>query len=97
MIERTHLNIAQTVGVLDVKPTELKEQIKSHLISERAGKWLLIFDNADGMNMRLLAGDATLALQNFLPQSEQGHILFNTRNTEIAVELLLSNIIPIPE
>jgi len=51
MVEQTYLNIAQTIGLHDVKPTEVKEQVKTYLSSEGAGKWLLIFDNADDMDM----------------------------------------------
>jgi hypothetical protein len=30
-----------------MKPEEVKEEVKTHLRSERAGKWLLVFDNTD--------------------------------------------------
>ncbi|PIG85932.1 kinesin light chain [Aspergillus arachidicola] len=97
MIEQTFVNIAQTLGLHDVKPAEAKEQIKIYLGSERAGKWLLIFDNADDSEMWLTGNDTTPALEDFLPQSDQGHILFTSRNGELAVDLTGSNIISIPD
>ncbi|KAE8311892.1 hypothetical protein BDV41DRAFT_565450 [Aspergillus transmontanensis] len=97
MIEQTFANIAQTLGLHDVKPAEAKEQIKIYLSSERAGKWLLIFDNADDSEMWLTGNDTTPALEDFLPQSDQGHILFTSRNGELAVDLTGSNIIPVPD
>lgn len=94
MIEQTFMNIAQTLGLHEVKPAEVKEQVKLYLSSERAGKWLLIFDNADDAEMWLTT---TPALEGILPQSEQGRILFTTRNGELAVELTSSNVIQIPD
>ncbi|KAL2801650.1 P-loop containing nucleoside triphosphate hydrolase protein [Aspergillus granulosus] len=83
VIEQTFLNIAQVLGLCEVKPAEAKEQVKLYLSSERAGKWLLILDNADDAEMWFT--------------SEQGRILFTTCNGELAVELILSNIIYIPD
>ncbi|KAL4777918.1 nucleoside phosphorylase domain-containing protein [Aspergillus varians] len=97
MVEQTFLNIAQTLGLHDMKPTEVKEQIKTYLSSKRAGKWLLIFDNADDTEMWLAAGNTAPALENFLPQSEQGRILFTTRNRKLAMKLAPFDIIPIPD
>ncbi|KAB8069867.1 hypothetical protein BDV29DRAFT_161039 [Aspergillus leporis] len=97
MIEQAFLNIAQILGLHNVKPAEAKEQIKLYLSSKRAGKWLLIFDNADDTEMWLTANDTAPALEDFLPQSEQGRIIFTTRNGELAVELTSSNVISIPD
>ncbi|KAE8137770.1 hypothetical protein BDV38DRAFT_282704 [Aspergillus pseudotamarii] len=97
MIEQTFLNIVQTLGFHDVKPAEVKEKIKIYLSSERAGKWLLIFDNADDREMWLANNDATAALEDILPQSDQGRILFTTRNGELAVDLTASNMITLPD
>ncbi|KAL2819725.1 hypothetical protein BJX63DRAFT_445310 [Aspergillus granulosus] len=97
MVEQSFLKIAQILGLCDVKPGEVKEQVQTYLSSEYAGKWLLIFDNADDTEMWLAAHDRAPALEAFLPQSEQGRILFTTRNWELAVDLTYSNIIPIPD
>ncbi|KAE8392857.1 hypothetical protein BDV23DRAFT_192368 [Aspergillus alliaceus] len=95
-IEQAYLNMAQTLGLQDVKTTDIKEQIKIYLSSERAGKWLMVFDNADDVDMWLPAGDAAPILEELLPESEQGRILFTTRNRKLAVDLTSSNIVPIP-
>ncbi|KAL4765033.1 uncharacterized protein BDW70DRAFT_147336 [Aspergillus foveolatus] len=78
----TFMNIAHILGLHEVKPAEVKEQ------------WLLILDNADDAEMWLTT---TPALEEILPQSEQGRILFNTRNGELAVELTSPNVIQIPD
>ncbi|KAB8235186.1 uncharacterized protein BDW43DRAFT_299123 [Aspergillus alliaceus] len=92
-IEQAYLNMAQTLGLQDVKTTDIKEQIKIYLSSERAGKWLMVFDYADDVDMWLPAGDAAPILEELLPESEQGRILFTTRNRKLAVDLTSSNII----
>ncbi|EED18934.1 kinesin, putative [Talaromyces stipitatus ATCC 10500] len=55
MVEQMFLHIAQKLGLPDVNPAEVKKQVKIYLSSERAGKWLLIFDNADDAGMWLAA------------------------------------------
>lgn len=97
IIEQAFLNIAETLGLHDTKPAEVKEQIKTYLRSECAGKWLLVFDNADDAEMWLAANDTAPALEDMLPQSEQGRILFTTRNRKLAMKLALFNIISIPD
>ncbi|KAI9042112.1 uncharacterized protein KD926_006031, partial [Aspergillus affinis] len=97
MIEQTFQDIIQFSGISDVKPGEAKEQIKTYLSSERAGRWILIFDNADDAEMWSIGDNTEPALEEFLPQSEQGRILFTSRNLELAVDLTYSNIIAIPD
>ncbi|KAL2820415.1 hypothetical protein BJX63DRAFT_418491 [Aspergillus granulosus] len=97
MIEQIFLEFAEMVKLHDVKPAEIKEQIKTYLSSKRAGKWLLVFDNADDTDMWLAAKGTASALVDCLPQSEQGRILFTTRNRKLAMKLAPFYIIPIPD
>ncbi|KAL4758905.1 uncharacterized protein BDW70DRAFT_169814 [Aspergillus foveolatus] len=88
---------AMIVGLSDERPEEIREQIKLYFSMERSGKWLLIFDNADDAEMWLQPNNTRPALEDSLPQSESGRILFTTRNRELAVDLTFSNIISIPD
>ncbi|RHZ67121.1 uncharacterized protein CDV56_100005, partial [Aspergillus thermomutatus] len=97
MIKQTFLSIAQTLGLHGMKAAEAKEQIKIYLNSKHAGKWLLIFDNADDTDMWLATSHTAQALEDFLPQSEQGRILFTTRNRKLAMKLAPFNTVPIPD
>ncbi|KAF3385839.1 Nephrocystin-3 [Talaromyces pinophilus] len=82
----------------DLKRPDVKERVKEYLESEIAGKWLLIFDNADDMDTWLPTScDSASGLAVFLPQSEHGRILFTSRNRKLAVDLTVSNIISIPD
>ncbi|KAL4864422.1 hypothetical protein BDV12DRAFT_205678 [Aspergillus spectabilis] len=89
----TFSSIGQTLGLHDVKPADVKEQIKLYLSSDRGGKWLLIFDNADDTEMWLATSDTAPALEDFIPKSEQGRILFTTRNRKLAMKLAPFNFI----
>jgi hypothetical protein len=95
-VDQAYMSIAQCVGIQDVKPAEVKDRVKSYLNQESAGEWLVIFDNADDMDMWIL-GTTAPALKDFLPQNEQGRILFTTRNRKLAVKLASSSVISIPE
>ncbi|KAL2809361.1 hypothetical protein BJX63DRAFT_423883 [Aspergillus granulosus] len=50
-VEQACMALAQMVGIQDVKPAEVKERIKSYFCQYN-GKWLLIFDNADDMDIQ---------------------------------------------
>ncbi|EED14471.1 kinesin light chain, putative [Talaromyces stipitatus ATCC 10500] len=97
IIEQMFLQIAQILGLRDVNPAEVKEQVKSYLDSERAGKWLLILDNADNAEMWLTGSHTAPPLEDFLPESGQGRILFTSRNRKLAMRLAPFNTIPIPD
>jgi tetratricopeptide (TPR) repeat protein len=96
-VEQAYMSIAQAVGIQDVKPTEAKEQVKNYLSQKNTGKWLLIFDSADDMEMWIQDNNDIPALKNSLPESKQGHILFTTRNHKLAVDLAGPYVTSIPE
>ncbi|KUL81548.1 hypothetical protein ZTR_09489 [Talaromyces verruculosus] len=96
IIEQTFLQIAQILGLRDVNPAEVKEQVKSYLRSKHAGKWLLVFDNADDAEMWFAASHTAPPLEDFIPESEHGCILFTTQNRKLAMKLAPFNIVSIP-
>ncbi|KAL5043112.1 hypothetical protein BDW71DRAFT_210570 [Aspergillus fruticulosus] len=69
LIEQTFLRFAEILGLYGVKPANVKERIKTYLSSERAGKWLLVFDNAHDTEMWLPVNDTAPALEDFLPEN----------------------------
>ncbi|KAE8373751.1 purine and uridine phosphorylase [Aspergillus bertholletiae] len=96
-VEQAYMGITSKLGMTDIKPAEAKEKVKAYLSQERAGKWLLLFDNIDDMEMWSKDNANNLILTDYLPRSEQGHIIFTTRNRKIAVKLVSSHVIPITE
>ncbi|OJD10373.1 hypothetical protein AJ78_08591, partial [Emergomyces pasteurianus Ep9510] len=95
-VEQAYMSITQILGIQNVKPAEAKDQVKAYLSQKSAGKWLVIFDNADDMDMWIKGSNTTSSLKNFLPQNERGHTIFTTRNQKLAVKLVSSSVILIP-
>ncbi|KAL4862739.1 hypothetical protein BDV12DRAFT_39188 [Aspergillus spectabilis] len=96
-VEQAYLGIAQAIGIQEIKPADAKERVKAHLSQASSQKWLLIFDNADDMEMWVGGSAVAPALVNFLPQSAQGHILFTTRNRKLAVRLASPFVVNVSE
>ncbi|KAL4772555.1 hypothetical protein BDW60DRAFT_207169 [Aspergillus nidulans var. acristatus] len=94
--EQAFLSIAQRVEIQDTQPAKLKERLKAYFGQEDK-KWLLIFDNADDMDMWTKGSNDTPPLKDFLPLNNQGHIIFTTRNRELAVDLASSYVIQVRE
>lgn len=96
-VEQAYMSIAQHLQLPDVNPADVKMRVKSYLSHERAGRWLLICDNADDMDMWVSRNHTTPSLSAFLPQSDHGSILFTTRNRKLAQQLAPSHVIVLHE
>jgi tetratricopeptide (TPR) repeat protein len=97
MVEQAFMDIATMLQIPDIDPAKVKDQVKSCLSQHCPRKWLLIFDNADNMDMWVGSNTTFPPLRHFLPESQQGRILFTTRNHKLAVKLVGSNTISVPE
>jgi hypothetical protein len=62
---------------------DVKSLVKTALSQESCGPWLLIVDNAD--DAEILFGEK--GLNDYLPHSRKGSILFTTRTTNIITKL----------
>jgi tetratricopeptide (TPR) repeat protein len=76
---------------------DVKELVRQYLSNNRAGKWLLIVDNADDMNLLFGSEQLSQGIADYLPQSEIGLILFTTRYQDVAVSLTGGDIIELEE
>jgi tetratricopeptide (TPR) repeat protein len=76
------LGISQGAG----GENDAKEQFKRHLSTARAGKWLLVVDNVDDPDI-VFGTERAAGIADYLPQSEEGVILFTTRTKEVAASL----------
>ncbi|KAK5637127.1 hypothetical protein RRF57_012839 [Xylaria bambusicola] len=70
-----------------------KESVRRHLESEGTGKWLLVVDNAD--DIKIL--DRHGGVGKYLPQNENGLILFTTRLRSVAVAAAGSDVVELLE
>ncbi|PYH40036.1 Pfs, NB-ARC and TPR domain protein, partial [Aspergillus saccharolyticus JOP 1030-1] len=95
-VEQAFISIAQQVGLQDVEPAEVKEQLQAYFIQTNE-RWILIFDNADEIDMWIKGSPQVPPLRNIIPQSENGHVLFTSRNHQLALKLAAANIVSIPD
>ncbi|KAL5043563.1 hypothetical protein BDW71DRAFT_210077 [Aspergillus fruticulosus] len=94
-VDRSYTTIANMLGFHDLNAADAKYQVSAYLSSEEAGKWLLVFDNADDVaNMWIGGGCIDMEpLKTLLPNNEQGYVIFTTRNSNLAVELPSAKVI----
>ncbi|KAF5846047.1 hypothetical protein GGP41_008575 [Bipolaris sorokiniana] len=92
--EQACAEIVRLLGVPKVADGEddVKEQFKWHLGTARAGKWLLIVDNADDADI-VLGGAQSKGIVDYLPRNEEGVTLFTTRTLDVAVKLTGSHVL----
>jgi Cdc6-like AAA superfamily ATPase len=96
-LDRSYASIAQKLDVpgWDNEKADFRQLVKHHLGSKGAERWLLVFDNADDINLWSsgLSKVRAANLVDYLPQSKVGSIIFTTTNSDIAKRLPLQNII----
>ncbi|KAL3482632.1 nucleoside phosphorylase domain-containing protein [Aspergillus germanicus] len=95
-VEQAFMTIAQLVGLQDVEPAEVKERLRTYF-SQSSKKWIMIFDNADDMDMWIKGSPTTPPLKKIIPRSENGHVLFTSRNWQLALKLVGSNVVSVPD
>ncbi|KAI9035586.1 uncharacterized protein KD926_003246, partial [Aspergillus affinis] len=95
-VEQACMSIAQLVGLHNVEPAEVKERLQA-FFSQTDEKWILIFDNADAMDMWVTDKPPAPPLKNIIPRSENGHVLFTSRNRQLALKLAATNVISVPD
>ncbi|KAK3935926.1 putative kinesin light chain [Diplogelasinospora grovesii] len=85
--ENAYRDIGRRLGIagMDEDKADVKALVKAALSHESAGRWLLIVDNAD--DMELLFSATGTGLSDYLPFSRMGSILFTTRNHKVVVRL----------
>ncbi|KAM0339923.1 hypothetical protein ACHAPU_010755 [Fusarium lateritium] len=71
------------------------ESVRQYLSSDRAGKWLLIVDNADDIETVMGSTNTEKGIYRSLPQSSQGRILFTTRYRKVAVSVAGRNVVDV--
>jgi len=101
-LQQAYLEIGRQLQIpgLEEEQVDVKKLVQSYLTGESAGRWLLIFDNADDMDMWIGSADNKDVLHgliNYLPKSRQGFLVFTTRSRKVAVKLTQHNVIEVAE
>ncbi|KAF4625403.1 hypothetical protein G7Y89_g12766 [Cudoniella acicularis] len=100
---QTYLDIAQLLGIpaWEDKEADVKKLVEEYLSRDDAGQWLLVFDNADDIDMWIAkpgsGAQESGGLIDYLPRSKQGSIMFTTRDRKTAVKLAQENIVEVQE
>ena len=85
--ELAYREIARRCSVrTNAEEEDPKESVQRYLSTEAAGKWLLVVDNADDQEVLFGPPDEP-GITHYLPEKEDGLILFTTRHREAAVSL----------
>ncbi|PVH93672.1 TPR-like protein [Periconia macrospinosa] len=71
---------------------DVKELVRQHLSSARAGRWLLVLDNADDSDI-LFGTAGSGGIVDYLPESEEGVTVYTTRILDVAVSLTRSDVL----
>ena len=107
-LHQAYLEVAQRLGISgwEDDKEDVKRLVQEYLGKESTGRWLLVFDNADDIDMwiakvsgsdsGLRHGQGFRSLIDYLPKSKQGAILFTTRNRKIGVKLAQQNVVNVP-
>ncbi|KAE8364466.1 nucleoside phosphorylase domain-containing protein [Aspergillus caelatus] len=96
-VDQAFLNIGEQLGMKNAKATNVKTWVKAYLSSKKAGSWLLIIDDANNPDMWICSKSSSPALTTFLPQNQDGFILFTTRNQQLATKLAGPDIMRVSE
>ena len=101
-LQKTYRNVAQQLGIpgSGEERADVKRLVQAHLSKESAGQWLLVFDNADDIDMWTAKPGTEQTsdhLIDYLPRNRQGCIIFTTRDRKTAIKLAQQNIIEVPE
>ncbi|KAF1811768.1 HET-domain-containing protein [Eremomyces bilateralis CBS 781.70] len=83
----------------DKQGADVRRLVQNYLSNEGAGQWLVVFDNADDMDMWMgkPAERQSIRLLDYLPKSRQGSILFTTRDRKVATKLASQNLVKVQE
>jgi hypothetical protein len=101
-VQQAYLNIAQQLGIpgWEEDKADIKRLVQGYLSKESAGQWLLVFDNADDIDMWIdnpRSEQESGHLIEYLPRSKQGCIVFTTRDRKTAIKLAHQNVVEVPE
>ena len=100
-LDQGYLNVANQLGIsVPDNKTDVKSLVQAFLSSESRGQWLLVFDNADNIDISVSTPGSKQEsghLIDYLPRGRRGSIVFTTRDRKTAVKLAQQNIIEVPQ
>ncbi|PVH67903.1 hypothetical protein DL98DRAFT_442468 [Cadophora sp. DSE1049] len=103
-LQQAYLSICTQLQVpgWDDRNEDPKRLLQRYLSQASAGQWLLVFDNADDINMWTGSKGSdrvSSSLKDYLPTSQKGRIVFTSRDRKTAYNLVQrsQHIVEVPE
>lgn len=109
-LQQGYLMVAQQLEIpkCEDEEADVKKLVQDHLSKDDAGPWLLVFDNADDIDLWITkpasnsektnrTAQGSHRLIDYLPTNKQGCIVFTTRDRRAAVKFAHQNIVTVPE
>ncbi|RPA76722.1 hypothetical protein BJ508DRAFT_330870 [Ascobolus immersus RN42] len=98
-IQQAYEEVASKLGIaLDTedKKNRVKSLVQARLNEDNMGRWLLVFDNADAVDVwkeSCMGETKTSDFLDYLPASTKGDILFTTRSIKMVMEQMTGDCI----
>jgi tetratricopeptide (TPR) repeat protein len=92
--EQACTEIARLLRIAVGDKEDVKELVRQYLSDQTAGKWLLVVDNADDLQV-LFGTESSKGVANFLPENDDGVIVFTSRRQEVAESLVGNDVIEV--
>ncbi|KAH7324136.1 P-loop containing nucleoside triphosphate hydrolase protein [Stachybotrys elegans] len=90
---------ARQLGIpnIDNKDADVKQLVRDFLSEDATDQWILVFDNADDIQMwcQPMASDnqESTRLLDYIPRSKTGRVIFTTRDRKVGVRLAQDNVV----
>ncbi|KAB5581207.1 P-loop containing nucleoside triphosphate hydrolase protein [Coniochaeta sp. 2T2.1] len=85
--EQAYTDIASQLEIRRGDEQDVKECVRQYLSSEADGRWFLVVDNSDDVALVCGSSRTPEGLVRYLPQSQNGRIVFTTRSRDIAMRV----------
>ena len=89
-------DIANVVGIqgCDEPDVDILQKVKEWFESEASGRWLLVYDNVDDID--LMYGEEHGRLASYFPRSNHGATMMTTRNKQVGIKFATAkNLVPL--
>ncbi|KAG5655125.1 hypothetical protein KAF25_001898, partial [Fusarium avenaceum] len=95
--EQECAKLIKGIGIQYAEGEDAKVVFQRHFNSGRIGKWLLVIDNADDLDILKPSDDTAKGIFEFLPNHVDGRILFTTRFMRVAVAAAKNEVMKLSE
>ncbi|OAQ58116.1 kinesin [Pochonia chlamydosporia 170] len=102
-LDQGYHTVARQLGISDsgAKDVDIKKLVQDYLNGDSAGQWILVYDNADDIQMWIdKTGSKTQqssCLIDYIPRSKAGRVIFTTRDRKVGVKLAQQSVMEVPK